>query len=459
MARILVIDDDPDILLIIEHTLTKAGHQVVVSSDPSQVASLAMMHHVEAVILDVMMPGISGFDALHELRRQPQTGGVPILFLSARAESEDRVRGLREGADDYMTKPFDVEELELRISRLIGPRAESGVPSSNLAKTLNEGRVVGQVYLGRYQAIEVIGEGAMGLVFRGWDPRLKRPVALKTLRLERLVGEEDRGEKITRLLEEASTTARINHPNIVSIFDADAGPDIAFMAMEFVDGTTLARYLKNNGRLEPEDAVLMALGVARGLAAAHENHIVHHDVKPGNVLLGRDGSIKVSDFGVAHLVHSLVRPGEKVFGTVGYLPPETLHGEGYDERGDLFALGAILYECVTGRRAFGGPNIPLRIYKTVSERVTPISDFVAGVPAELERLILELLRKDPKERSASAAEVVQRLEVMVERERRWEPMIEERLEIEPFAHGLHSTFLSPGDVTRAIEESGSTGGV
>lgn len=451
MARILVIDDDPDILLIIEHTLTNAGHFVVASSDASQVAALALEHHVDAVILDVMMPDVSGFEALRTLRSQPRTGGVPILFLSARSESEDRVRGLREGADDYMVKPFDVEELTLRIERLVGPRSQAPrAPSSNLAKSLNEGRVVGQVYLGRYQALEVIGEGAMGLVFRGWDPRLKRPVALKTLRLDGFLRAGDRDDKIGRLLEEASTTARINHPNIVSIYDADAGPEIAYMAMEFVDGTTLARYVNRHGRRPAAQAVFLALGIARGLAAAHEHRIVHHDVKPGNVLLGRDGSVKVSDFGVAHLVHSLVRSEDKVFGTVGYLPPETLQGDGYDERGDLFALGAVLYECLTGRRAFGGPTMPARIYKTVNENVEPIREIVPDVPAELEDFVEELLAKDPDARPSSAAQVVERLDAMSDRDLRWEPDIDSTERVEMSA-GLHSALLTPGDLTRALK--------
>lgn len=431
MARILVIDDDPDILLIIEHALEQAGHHVVTSSDPTRVAELALEHHVDTVILDVMMPDLTGFEALKVLREQPRTGGVPILFLSARSQSEDRVRGLREGADDYMTKPFDVEELVLRVERLAGPRAAASttaapsIDSANLRRTLTERRIAGQVYLGRYQALEIIGEGAMGMVFRGWDPRLKRPVALKTLVLERLVDDGDRAAKISQLLQEGITAARFSHPNLVAVYDADADAEIAYVAMEFVEGTTLARWLKGRGAPPSAQAILLGLGIARGLAAAHEHRIVHHDVKPGNVLLGRDGAIKIGDFGIAHLVHALVKASDKIFGTVGYLPPETLQGDGYDERGDLFALGAVLYECVTGKRAFGEPTLARRIFQTITQDVRPPGELVPGLPATLDELVTGLLRKDPATRIGTAAEVVERLEAMSDRDVRWDPGLEE----------------------------------
>ncbi len=388
---------------------------------------------------------------LHALRNQPQTGGIPILFLSAASESEDRVRGLKEGADDYMTKPFDVEELALRVERLAGPRTPaSAVPSSNLTRTLNDRRVIGQVYLGRYQALEVIGEGAMGLVFRGWDPRLKRPVALKTLRLEMLFDEKDLASKMEQLLQEASTAARFSHPNIVAVYDADAGPEIAYIAMEYVDGTTLDRYLLRHDQLPADQVMPLALGIAQGLAAAHEHRIVHHDVKPGNVLLGADASIKVSDFGVAHLVHSLVSPGDKIFGTVGYLPPETLLGDGFDEKGDLFALGAILYECLTGERAFSGPTLHLRMYQTVKKRIEPLRQRVPEVPPALEDLVLKLLEKNPDERLASAAEAVERLQEMTARDLRWVPDLVRQSDDEQRSPGLHSSLFSLTDVTEVM---------
>lgn len=420
MARILAIDDDPDILLILERTLTRKGHRVVTSGDPALVAGLAIEHHVDAVILDVMMPGMSGYEALKTLRDEPKTGGIPILFLSARAESEDRVRGLKEGANDYLTKPFDMEELALRVERLVATRSQASAPrATSLKKAMNDGTVSGQLYLGRYQALEVIGRGAMGLVFRGWDPRLKRPVALKVLRLDQFIAGTNYQDKVVELLEEAVTTARLNHPNIVSVFDADTyfdadtGSEMPFMAMEYVDGTTLAHYLRRSGRISPEPAILLALAIGRGLAAAHESRIVHHDVKPANVLLGRDGSVKIGDFGVAGLVQALIRPDDGMFGTIGYLPPEALMGEGFDEAGDLFALGSVIYECVTGQRAFPGAGRPQRIYSTLTAEVIPPDQHVPDIPRALGELILELLHKDREARLSRASEVVRRLESMV----------------------------------------------
>jgi len=459
MARILVIDDDPDILLIIEHALRRAGHHVVTSSDPTRVAALALEHHVDAAILDVVMPDMTGFDALKTLREQPRTGGLPILFLSARAQSEDRVRGLREGADDYMTKPFDVEELVLRIERLAGPRAAvsaaaaPSIHSANLQRALTERHITGQVYLGRYQALEIIGEGAAGMVFRGWDPRLRRPVALKTVILEKLVDDQDRAARISQLLQEGITAARLSHPNLVAVYDADADAEIAYVAMEFVEGTTLARLLKDRGALPSAQTILLGLGIARGLAAAHGHNIVHHDVKPGNVLLGRDGSIKIGDFGIAHLVQALVRADEKIFGTVGYLPPESLRGEGYDERGDLFALGAVLYECATGRRAFGGSTLALRIYQTIGHEVPPPRQLVPEVPAALDELVIELLRKDPAARIGTAAEVVERLQAMSDRSARWEGDLETAEDADGSA-SPKSNLYSFAEVSDALAQAG-----
>lgn len=362
-----------------------------------------------------MLPDTSGFELLRRLRQEPSTGGLPILILSARSGSQDRVHGLREGADDYLAKPFDVEELVLRVDRLVVQRASQhqddvGIEMEDLERSLVDHQVVGKVYLGRYQALEMVGEGAMGMVFRGWDPRLKRPVALKTLRIQAKGLDFDRPSMISNLLQEAVTVAKLNHPNLVAVHDVAHGPRAAFIAMEYVNGLSLAAYLKEKTRLAQSQVICLARAVAKGLDAAHRHHVVHHDVKPGNVLLAFDGAIKVTDFGVAHLGNTLVNDEDKVFGTPGYLPPETLLNEGYTKVGDLFGLGAMLYQCLVGKLPFTGRTLPQVVLSTVRDEVEPPSTRVEGIAPELDALVLDLLTKKPEDRVSSGADVVERLE-------------------------------------------------
>lgn len=430
MARVLVIDDNPDIIAVVELALNAAGHQVVASTDPSQVAELAANNDVDAVILDVMMPRISGYEALRSLRDQPKTGGLPILFLSAHAEGEDRVRGLREGADDFLSKPFVAEELVLRVERLIsqrGPMANEagGTTLSDLEKCLAARRVVGHLYLGRYQALEVVGEGATGLVFRGWDPWLKRPVALKTLRVEQLL-DAGRSAMVSKLMQEAVTSARFSHPNIVSVYDVGEGGEIAFIAMEYVDGTSLSDCLVERGRLPAAQVIPLTIAVTRGLAAAHAHGVVHNDVKPGNVLLGKDASIKVTDFGVARLVTSVVQAEGKLFGTPGYLPPEALMGEPYTEAGDFFGLGAILYQCLTGVMPFADSSVHQVILKTVKSEIPSPRSLHSEILGKLSDLVMDLLQKDPDDRLATADQVLDRLAAMPDSTTPWQPQLGQR---------------------------------
>ncbi len=330
-------------------------------------------------------------------------------------------------------KPLrDLVRAQRRLARGGAPLAGDEIAElknafSMLERSVSDREALAQIFLGRYQVIELLGSGAMGSVFRGWDPRLERPVALKTVRLGDLPNAESRAKQLHTLRREAITVARLNHPNIVAVYDVEDAVEAAFIAMELVDGTSVESVLWNRGKLSPEEVIPLGAAIARGLAAAHEREILHRDIKPANLLLGRDGAIKITDFGISELASVSEKGGASIFGTPGYIPPETLRGDGYGLRGDLFALGVVLYHALVGKRPFGGGTVRDVVRATLSEDAEPPSRKVPGLPEALDRLVLSLLARDPAERPSSAAEVATILENLAAELRlrwRWKPEYE-----------------------------------
>lgn len=267
------------------------------------------------------------------------------------------------------------------------------------------------VFLGRYQVIEILGSGGMGTVFRGWDPRLQRPVALKTIHLgsrQKRVDDETRAS-VGRLLSEAVAAAQIVHPNVVAIYDAEQVGDIGYVAMEYVHGTGLDRYLAERSRLSWREAAPLGREIAEGLTAAHQRDLLHRDVKPGNVLLGHDGSVKIADFGLAQFLSMRQEQAGTVVGTPGFIAPETLLGKPYTWASDLFAFGVILYRSIQGKYPFEGSSLRELIAATVQGPPITRDEFAATVPRSLVALICGLLEKHPERRLGPASLVAGQL--------------------------------------------------
>jgi serine/threonine-protein kinase len=281
-----------------------------------------------------------------------------------------------------------------------------------LERSLADRSLLDNIFLGRYQVIEPLGTGAMGSVFRGWDPKLQRPVALKTVRLDPDADAGKRKQLMETLLREAVTLARLSHPHVVPVYDLEDSPDGAFIAMGLVDGVNLETLMWEKGRLSPARVVPLGAAIARALAAAHAHGIVHRDIKPANVLLGWDGAIQVSDFGIAELLATLSesREGLMIVGTPGYVPPETLERGEYSRSGDLFALGVVLYRALRGIHPFAGGTPPEIVRATMTRTVPPLARMVADLPEELDRLILSLLDKAEAARPSDAGAVAAELE-------------------------------------------------
>jgi DNA-binding response OmpR family regulator len=411
-GHVLVVDDQPQLLEIFREQLDEAGFFVETARDGSEALTAIERLEPEVVVADVEMPGMDGYELCRRLRASGRDQ-IPFLFCSGHGAPDARREGLRAGADDYITKPVDPDELVLKLTRQVErvrtlrAAAQAAAPRLNAAemaaleRQLLEGGSEAGVRLGRFELHRVLGRGSMGTVFQGWDTKLQRWVAVKTVRAGAAMEGFWDENLVRRLVSEAAMVARFNHPHVVQVHDVQEASDAAYLVLELVDGVSLQALLSCAGRLAVEGTVPMMGALASALAAAHSADLVHRDVKPSNVLLGRDGAIKLTDFGIASFLSSGMQGA--LFGTPGYVPPETLRGQGIEASGDLFALGAVGYQCLTGRPAFWGGTPEEILTNTVNQRVPPLREAGVDVPAELEAIVSALLEPDPKRRIAQAA--------------------------------------------------------
>ena len=258
--------------------------------------------------------------------------------------------------------------------------------------------------IGRYEIVSELGRGAMGVVYKATDPVLGRPVAIKTINMAL---ERDGIENYeARFYQEARAAGGLNHPNIVTVYDVGKNGDIAYMAMEFVEGVELRSLLSGGRPLSAAQAISIAAQVAEGLAYAHERGIVHRDIKPPNIMVTPGGSVKIADFGIARMraSESLTQTG-MMLGSPKYMSPELVLGKRADQRGDIFSLGIILYEMLAGAAPFGGENVTALMYQIVNLAPPAPSVRNPEVPELLDYVVAKMLVKSLEERYQSAAEL------------------------------------------------------
>jgi serine/threonine protein kinase len=259
---------------------------------------------------------------------------------------------------------------------------------------------------GRYRIEDVLGRGGMASVYLAHDAELERPVAVKVL-AEHLA---DRPDFQDRFLREARLAAQLSHPNIVQVFDVGEEDGTPYIVMECVEGSTLADELKERGRLEPEEVVDLALQICGGLEHAHAAGLVHRDIKPQNLLLRPDGTVKIADFGIARAAETtrLTQIGS-VLGTAAYLAPEQALGEEVTASADIYSLGCVLYELLTGRTPYVFKTLPELVAKHREEAIEPLREVRSEIPEQLEAAIMHALARNPDYRPESAAALAEEL--------------------------------------------------
>jgi serine/threonine-protein kinase len=255
--------------------------------------------------------------------------------------------------------------------------------------------------IGRYEILDEVGQGAMGKVFRARDPLIERTVAIKTVSIAQL--QQEGADAEARFLREAQSAGRLSHPHIVTIYDVGEADGLAYIAMEYLSGATL-RDVMNRGPMPLELALDTATQMAEALAFAHEHGVIHRDIKPANVVItGQRGRIKLTDFGIAHLVNSDHTHIGQMLGSPRYMSPEQAMGREVDGRSDIFSLGAVLYEMLTGHYAFDGDSLPTIVYRVVNEVPVAASMLRPALPAALASLLERMLSKNPQARPDARA--------------------------------------------------------
>lgn len=270
--------------------------------------------------------------------------------------------------------------------------------------------------LGRYELIRVLGKGAMGVVYEGRDPNLDRRVAIKTVKVENL-SEEAAAEYEHRFRTEARSAARLQHPNIVSVYDSDRDGNIAFLVMEYIQGDDLKHYLDRGVRYSLEQSLKMIRDLLSALDYAHKQGIVHRDIKPANLLIEPGGRVKLTDFGVARIQDSgeATRTQGSMVGTLKYMSPEQVQGQKIDSRADLFSVGVVLYQLLTDRRPFDGDNDFSIIHQIIGHNPPPPSSTNSKLPAAIDAVVARALAKNRDDRFASARDFAVALQSAIRR--------------------------------------------
>ncbi len=281
----------------------------------------------------------------------------------------------------------------------------AGAGRSNASTMILDGGEMEKPMLGRYQIEKELGKGAMGVVYLGRDPKINRVVAIKTMALSQEFDEDELVEVKERFFREAETAGRLNHSNIVTMFDAGEEHDLAYIAMEFLKGKDLVPQTKPEGLLPLPKVLSIIARVAEALDYAHSNHVVHRDIKPANIMYEPDeDQVKVTDFGIARITDSSKTKTGMVLGTPSYMSPEQLAGKKIDGRSDLFSLGVTLFQMVSGKLPFVGESMAQLMFKIASDPHADIRTLVPGIPDCVATIIDKALVKDPDQRYQTGGE-------------------------------------------------------
>jgi DNA-binding response OmpR family regulator len=400
---LLVVDDDPDNRDLLSRRLDREGWATRQAESGEEALEVVRAGGIDLVLLDLMMPGMSGLDVLKALRRTRSAADLPVIMVTASADSEDVVQALGQGANDYVTKPVDLPVAVARIEAALRTRRQVAEPVTTLADV-----GIGTVLGGRYRLESRIGAGNHGAVYRARHLELDRPVAVKVLR----TGAPGNADALNRFRREGIAACRVRHPHAVAVLDFAAAGGVAYLVMELLEGHSLDVELAPGAPLGISRSMAIAVPVCEALAEAHRAGIVHRDVKPANIFLHSAGGRtepKVLDFGIARILGQAAQREHLtldgwIVGTPAYMAPERFESGACDGKADVYGLGVTLFQMLSGRLPFesadGEPVALAR--KHLVELPPALRALNPAVPPPLEEAVMRALAKRPAKRPTAA---------------------------------------------------------
>lgn len=298
----------------------------------------------------------------------------------------DKPGGARAAGDGVSSGP-------VRPAAVAAVRNGSGIPAS----------------LGRYQVLKELGRGAMGVVYLGKDPTIQRFVAIKTMRLDDIDKEDELKAFRDRFFREAESTGRLSHPNIITVYDAGEQDGLAYIAMEYLEGVLLNCYCQKSTLVPARQALQIVTTVAEALDYAHSQGVIHRDVKPPNIMILKQRLVKVMDFGIAKVATATKTQTSMIVGTPRYMSPEQATGKDVDGRSDVFSLGIVLFELLTGERPFDADNMPALVTRIAKAPHPPLMKYRRDLPTRVQSILDRALQKDIQNRYRHAGDMAQDL--------------------------------------------------
>jgi CheY-like chemotaxis protein len=395
---LLVVDDSEINRDMLKRRLERKGYRVITAENGQQALELVARDPIDLVLLDVMMPGLSGLDVLRILRTTPAGKDLPVIMATARSDSTDIVEALDAGANDYVIKPLDLPVVIARVEAQLRGRASAVAAAEKPAPPAAE-VATDTVIAGKYQLESVIGSGAFGTVYRARHLGLDHRVAVKVL----TAGSAATSAGAERFRREGVAACRVRHPNAVAVMDFGVtAAGAPFLVMELLDGRSLDAEIERAAPMPASRCAEIMVPLCGVLAEAHQVGILHRDIKPANVFLHRSRlgeTVKILDFGIAKLVdagESLTVEGG-IVGTPAYMAPERFRGATLDGKADVYSLGVLLYQMLSGRLPFDSRDGDLLAVAMMHLNEAP-PPLPADIPRDVAEITRATLAKDPAER-------------------------------------------------------------